>query len=342
VDDDGSGYGRVRVGRQLGGGATVAAQVETRYSHHRESLTVGGPQFSYSQWLVSLVAEADAIALHKWRLTFGGGWEFAATPETGDYPDRSATDAVVAHFDLARTLADEVYVHATVSRRSRFPSMREMFSGALGRFVPNPDLQPERQDLFEVGVGSQGRTWDWGLAAFAAYLTDGIERVALQADDGELFTRVNQTRIRTLGFEAVAAWRPWRSLSLAGHYTHLAADVWQDGGYTRPAEDRPQDLGTLTCSFDHRSGLNVALAWSVIGSRYSADPTADGGLRQLPAQAAWNLRFAYTAYPAAHWLAGLELFLRVDNVFDRVVEPQLGLPEPGRTFTVGVKLRLGS
>jgi iron complex outermembrane receptor protein len=275
-------------------------------------------------------------------LTVGGGWEFAVTPETGEYQQRATNDAAVAHLDLARALAERAHVHATISRRSRFPSMREMYSGALGRFVPNPELRPERQDLFEVGVSSEATRWDWGIAVFAAFLDDGIERVALPDGNPALFTRVNRVRIRTVGFEAVAGWRPWRSLSLTGHYTRLEARGWEDGAYQLPAEDRPEYLGTITCRYDLDIGLGGAVEWHVVGPRYGADPTVVGGLRHLPAQNRWDLRFSYTTYAPTGWLAGAQLFLRLDNVFDQVIEQQIGLPEPGRTISAGVKLRWGT
>jgi len=341
-DHDGTGYGRVRIRRHLGGAAELAAQAETRYTQHRETLTVGGPQQNYSQWLTSFVAEASGVALGDWLLTAGGGWEFAATPETGDKPARAATDAAVAHLDLAYAVTDRSVVHGTASRRSRFPSLREMFSGALGRFEPNPELRAERQDLFEIGISSRGPGWDLGGAAFASYLDGGIEKVVLPDSAAALYTRVNRTQIRTLGLEALAGWRPSRSLSLTGHYTLLDARVRQGGAYTRPAEDRPNYLATVTCSYDHRSGIGGAVEWHILGPRHGADPTAPGGLRRLPAQGRWNLRIDYTAYPAPDWLGSIQLYVRFDNVFDQLVTSQVGLPEPGRMVSIGAKLRLGS
>ena len=339
-DHDGTGYGRARVRRHLGGAAELAAQAEARYTQHRESLTVDGPQQNYSQWLTSFVAEASGVALGGWLLTAGGGWEFATTPETGDKPPRAATDAAVAHIDLAHAVAGRSVVHGTVSRRSRFPSLREMFSGALGRFEPNPNLQPERQDLFEIGLSSRGSGWDLGGTAFASYLDGAIEKVVLPDSATALYTRVNRAQIRTLGLEALAGWRPLRGLSLTGHYTLLDARVRQDGAYTQPAEDRPNYLATITCSYDHRSGIGGAVEWHILGPRHSADPTAPGGLRRLPAQGRWNLRLDYTAYPAADWLDSAQLYVRLDNLFDQLIESQVGLPEPGRTISLGAKLRL--
>ncbi|MDX1421254.1 MAG: TonB-dependent receptor, partial [Rubricoccaceae bacterium] len=51
-----------------------------------------------------------------------------------------------------------------------------------------------------------------------------------------------------------------------------------------------------------------------------------------------NARLGYRLQPAAGWTA--EVFGRVDNATDALVTPQLGLPGPGRTVRVGLRVTL--
>jgi iron complex outermembrane recepter protein len=69
-----------------------------------------------------------------------------------------------------------------------------------------------------------------------------------------------------------------------------------------------------------------------VGSAYSAN--AAGVLVPLEQSTSLNLRAAYqlTLGPGT-----AELFLRVDNVTDEFIEPQIGLPAPGRWFRGGVR-----
>ena len=340
---DQTGYARARLSRDLGGPTNIALQAESRYTHHNETLVVDGPEYAYSQWLGSLVAEAAALRLGVLRLTAGAGWEVAATPETGDKPARDPEQAGVFNLRLASDALASLSVHGAASRRSRFPSLRELFSGALGRFLPNPDLGPEHQDLVEIGLTGRGKGWDLGLAAYASFLSDGIERVVVP-DTTALYTRVNREQIRTLGGEVVGGWRPGHTLSFTGQYAYIDARVKEGDSYDRPAEDRPQYLLTLTGAWSPGLGLGLAAEWRLLGPRYSADPSAADGLTRIGAQGRWSLRAGYTIFPNFRnegALSSGEIFLRLDNIFDQVVEYQVGLPEPGRTVSVGLQARFG-
>ncbi|MFO7653512.1 MAG: TonB-dependent receptor [Candidatus Krumholzibacteriia bacterium] len=345
-DRDLTGYLRTRLDRDLDAAAALSLQLETRYARHRETLVVGGDELAYAQWLGGLTAEArlGRRAADRWRLTVGGGWELAATPESGDRPDRGTTGAGVMTARLERDLGAATTIYAAAARRSRFPSLRELYSGALGRFLPNPDLAPERQDLLEGGFTVAGRgdraAWDAGVSAFATWLHDGIERVMLPGPSIR-YQRVNRTRVRTLGAELVASWRPRTWLSLSAHHAVLTARVLQDGSYDLPAEDRPQFITMGGARWLPSPDWEIALQAHVLGPRHSADATAPDGLRRLPAQARWDVRLAWTTGAPLPGVTAVELVAGVDNLSDAVIETQTGLPEPGRTFHGGLNLRLG-
>jgi len=333
TDDDRTGTARLRVTRRVGDGASVAVQGLARYAHHRESLVKDGPELGYAQWLTSLTAEGTARPAAGWTLRGGAGWERAATPETGDKPERDAVDALVAHARAQRDLGPRVSLHAAASRRSRFPALRELYSGALGRFVPNPDLRPERQDLLEVGGVARGASWEAGVAGFAARLRDGIERLALP---DRRFQRANIDEIRTLGVEAVATWRPWPALSLAAHHTLLRARREREGGAEGAVEDRPAYTSFASATWTAPRGLRLTVEGTAVGPRESADATdQEDGLRRLPPGATLNARLGWTWRLPPNGLERVEFFLRANNLLDATIEAQTGLPEAGRMVFVG-------
>jgi iron complex outermembrane recepter protein len=342
-DFDRTGHAQVGLTRWLGTHSRLSFQGNVRYTQHREILTFGGATNSYAQWLTGLVVEAEHHFATVWGMRAGAGWDHAATPESGDKNKADGFDAPALNLRLSRQLGRRSELYVSGSRRSRFPSLRELYSGALGRFVPNPDLRPERQDLLEAGVTAQSSGWHFSGAAFLQYLSDGIEKEALPGPDRQ-FMRVNRTKIRVAGLEVAGGWRPWPDLEITGQHTIMAARVEADGEFDRPAEDRPDYLSHLGINWQGYTGPGALVEAAVTGPRWSADTTdAEDGLTRLPAGVRWNMRLSW------RWEMGgggdsagteLEAHLRLDNVFDQWTNYQVGLPEPGRVFSGGLMVRM--
>ncbi len=340
-DHDRTGHAMLGVTRWLAPDLRLTLQGNARYTNHRESLTAGGDELAYAQWLTALVAEGEWQTAGGWTLRGGAGWDHAATPQTGDKPDRPADDAEALNLRLERDLRAHTRIYLAASRRSRFPSLREMFSGALGKFLPNPDLHAERQDLIETGLTTRGRRGHLATAFFLQELHGGIEKEKL-ADGSGRFMRVNRTRIRVPGCEIIGTADLSPLLTVSVQHTFLGARVRQDGAFTGRAEDRPDYLSQASIAWRQpERGPDALLEALVTGPRWSADASGasddTGGLQRLPAGVTWSLRLGY------RWLTdgrSVSAHLRVDNIFDRNVPYQVGLPAPGRLITGGLSLEI--
>ena len=335
---DRTGYGKVSLNRWLGDSAQVTAQAVARYTHHRESLTVGGPVKAYAQWLTSLVIQGEVQPTDRWVLQAGLGWDHAATPESGDKAPNDPDNAPAVNLRALHRLDDQTRVYAAASRRSRFPSLRELYSGALGRFVPNPELKPEQQDLYEIGMVTDHRAWRFEAAVFLNYLHDGIEKVKWPGADNR-FQRINRTEIRVPGVELVGHWNAARDMVINLQHTVMSARVEEDGVHDRPAEDRPDYLSRAGVNWRQATGPGALLEAVLTGPRWSADVSGasavTGDLRRLPAGVTWNLRLSWRF---GHPPTAIDLHARVDNLFDQLVEDQVGLPNPGRVFSGGLSV----
>lgn len=336
---DRTGYGRVRLTRWLGDTASLAVQGSARYTHHRESTTVGGATQAYAQWLTSLTAESEFLPADHWTIRAGLGWDHAATPESGDKAGKDPDHALAANLRVMRAVSDRTGIYAAASRRSRFPSLRELYSGALGRFVANPGLKPESQDMIELGTTAAGDRWRLECAAFVSWLRDGIEKVVLPGPERR-FMRVNRTEIRVPGLELVGGWTLRPDLELSAQHTILDAHVLVDDQPDRPAEDRPAYQSLAALDWRPSAGPGALVEAQVTGPRWSADQTAVDGLRHLPAGVIWNLRLSWRWPAPSTAAAGVEAHLRVDNLFDQLLEFQTGLPESGRVVSGGFALTL--
>ncbi len=334
IDDDRTGFLRGRVTRELSDRHALSVQASSRYTRHRESLVINGPRLDYAQVLSEVAAEASLRPWSGWHVQLGAGYDLATTPESGDKPARDATGAAAVFARCECELARGVHAHASYARRSRFPALRELYSGALGRFIPNPELAPEVQDLWDVGVVTRRGAGELSLTGFASFLDGGIERVGL-GDGTNRFRRVNLDEIRTLGVELVGAWRPHRQWELGAHHAILDARRRVDGAYVPGVEDRPNFLSYATVDWKGPAAMRVTLTTALLGPRQSADPAdTQDGLRRLPTQGTLGVRVA-RAFSGGGLFTRGEVHLRVDNLLDAEVDAQMGLPLAGRTVSGG-------
>ena len=111
---------------------------------HDEVLSPGGANV-YRQRLWSLAAESEWRLgdSGRTRLSLGTVVDGSDTPESGDKPPLGRLTEYGFRLGMSSLVSEGLLVHGGVSRRARFPSLRELYSGALGRFEPNPDLTPE-------------------------------------------------------------------------------------------------------------------------------------------------------------------------------------------------------
>src|SRR5690606_27787757 len=108
---------------------------------------------------------------------------------------------------MTHDIGNDWRLHASASERSRFPALRELYSGALNRFRPNPELRPETLLGFEAGF-IVDRSWGpipdgtVQVTAFHHRLSDAVARITLQ--NPTRFMRINRDRIESQGLEMLA------------------------------------------------------------------------------------------------------------------------------------------
>ncbi len=337
-DRDFTAFFSFRLDRKIRRGLSAGILSSARYARHKESLIWRGSWQASSQALFSNTLELRSEGDGDWRYRIGLGFENSSTPETGETEDRDGDRAGVFQAGLIRALGSSGELKLALSRRSRFPSMREMFSTALGKFQANPELGPETQNLAELGYslrGSRGEAW---LGFFASQLEGGIEKIPYEGESAR-FIRVNRDEIRVAGLEFMLGWRPRPGLHVGVQHSHFHARAREAGGEELPAEDRPDYLSRLSLAWTRGAGLRLRFEAAVTGPRQSAHP--DEGLVELPAEGSASLRLA-RVFRLERWAPGsdLEVYLRVDNLFDSVLLSQVGLPEAGRTLQAGLNLAL--
>ena len=312
---------------------------------YEETLPPAAPA-NYRQKLSSSGVELD-VPLGA-NTSIGGGIVFdeSRSPETGGRePGQEPFDNIGWRVGISRELNPSWGVHASLSERSRFPALRELYSGALNRFTPNPDLKPETLMALEGGFtlsAASGTTRSTlQVTGFRHALADAVVRITLANTH---FMRVNRDRIESTGAELLAGFTfgadPDRAVTLNGDallqniriFDRTANDA------ERHAENNPEMRG--------RVELGVPLPWQIrgfattrhTGKQYCLNADTQSEMT-LGAATATDLAVQRSVSVSSGLFRTLRTVLSFDNVGNAAVFDQCGLPQPGRTLRLMMTLR---
>lgn len=299
----------------------------------------GAPAVRYRQRLWSVAGEtvvrfpqAAGAWFDEFDLSAGGAFDRSTYPLSGNAPALDARNAWGGRAGASVLLADgHVTVHANATRRARFPALRELFSGALGRFDPNPDLKPETLEAFEAGITLRDRAGTLQFSGFRQRLSDAVVRVR----NGSLFRRVNEEGLRSTGAELVAA-RRFGPVAVSGSVTGQTVELLD----RPPGMDHPENLpewsGGARAAWTAGQRLTLGGGLRFTGEQFAIDPDT-GDLASLPARTRFDADIAYGWSLGRGWLSALETRFVAENLTDEAVYDAFGLPEPGRTFRFEVR-----
>jgi iron complex outermembrane receptor protein len=328
----------------LGGDGELRGAFTYADVHHDEAQD-GEGRGSYRQRLWSLGTEAEwgfdrlmgIPGTGVTRYTLGIALDGADTPESGDKPalDRLWDWGVRVG---ATSLASEegLLFHGALSRRARFPALRELYSGALGRFVPNPDLGPEVLTGGEIGLTLTRGGGELQLVAFHQRMTDGIVRSSVSTSEGTKYRRVNQDEIRSTGVELLASGRVG-PIGLSGDLTLQRVRGFTPEGDEVRLEYEPQLAGQVRAVVPLPRQVRGTAELRFIGRQYCENPEI-GGLQPFESHQIVDLGLSRGFDAGTGVLSRVEAVVGLENVTDRFALDQCGLPQPGRTFRVQVRV----
>lgn len=267
------------------------------------------------------------------RVSFGFSIDGSDTPRTGGRPQRDAIWAWGARAGGTLSLGNgDWLLSGGVSRRVRFPALRELYSGALGKFVVNPDLDPEVLWVAETGLTGRIGRLEAQAVVFHQRLTDAIVRASL--GDGRL-QRQNRDRVLSTGLELVANYT-WRRFVLSGDVT--LKDVSLEDPTASERESRPEYqpwvAGGLAATVPLALEATATGRLRHLGPRYCVNPDLERDER-LSADTWADLEVARSfRLPGRQ----LQLSFAAENVTDSRVLDQCGLPQPGRLFRLQLRV----
>ncbi|MGH7554259.1 MAG: TonB-dependent receptor plug domain-containing protein, partial [Longimicrobiales bacterium] len=349
------GYERTWTGRallthSLPKNATFRAAFTNADVRYTETLAPGAND-EYRQKLWSAGGEIEAPIGSRTSLAGGLVYDRTTTPETGGRtPAQAPFDGIGWRAGLTHDLGAAWRLHASASRRSRFPALRELYSGALNRFIPNPDLEPEKLLGFEAGVAGERALGPvpaamFQLTGFHHNLDDAVIRITLPAPDRR-FRRINRDRIESTGAEILAGFTfsEDRERAVTLSFDALIQkitiyDVTAQGEPSRHAENNPETRGTIELAVPLPLALRAHANSRYTGTQYCLNSDTGNEMelkRQVESDLMVERSFVVSGSGA---LRSLRAQVALDNVANTTVYDQCGLPQPGRTLRVVFHLR---
>lgn len=314
----------------LGRGSTLTGAATYADVSHRERIDAGAAA-DYRQRLWSVASELSAIIGRSGRVSAGLAMDGADTPEAGGKPPLGTLHAWGGRLGVSALAGERARVHAAVSRRARFPSLRELYSGALGRFQPNPELEAETLVGAEAGATARAGALEIQGVLFHHRLSDAVVRTV--TPEGR-FRRENAHEIRSTGVELLGDVEAGR-LRIGADFLVQHVELTGAGATAgRRPEHQPPLRAGATAELPLMLRLDAVAAVNYTAAQFCVHPDTGRDLR-LEAGGMLDLGFQRT-WPARGTPIRVSAF--VDNLTDAAVFDQCGLPQPGRTFRIGLQV----
>ncbi len=325
----------------------AATMSKVAYDETLNAQLVTATAVRYEQELNSYGVELEVPAAGRILVSGGVVRDEASTPKTGGRTPLGALHKTGWRLGSTFMVNDGVRLHAALSERARFPALRELYSGALNRFDPNPNLRPENLLGFEAGITLDGGALaEQGIrlqaVGFRHRLEDGVVRITLP---NRLFRRVNRDEIRSTGVELIASWlsAELKGASITADATiqHVRVhDQLLTGSVENEsrAEHTPEQRGSLTISSPMLAGFKASLMGSYTGTQYCQHPDLNRQV-ELSSQTVSNAAVTRSFQLRNNGiLQRLTALIAMDNIGNRTVYDQCGMPQPGRTLRFGLTL----
>lgn len=229
-------------------------------------------------------------------------------------------------------------LHGGVSRRSRFPALRELYSGALGRFEPNPGLRPELMTATEIGGTLRDGGAELQAVVFHQRLTDGIVRSTVTVDGVSKFQRVNQDEVRSTGLELLGSAEVGRHVLLRSDLTLQHVRGLTEGGEEVELEYEPTAAGKVGVDLALPDRWTAAADLRFASEQFCQNPEI-GGLEGFDTEPQVDVEVGRRfSLGRGGTLQRIQASLLLDNVGDAAVFDQCGLPQPGRMLRLQLRL----
>jgi len=274
---------------------------------------VGKEWEDFEHKTVSIGIENHFSLNQKWKLVAGASLDYL---KKNFRADKTTINPILG---IKFNPQNYIDFHVTFSQKSRFPSMKSLYSTSLG----NPDLKDERGTNYEFGFTYE-RSIFFSGAIFYNRISDLIKGV--RNPDGS-HTNYNIGKAQIFGFELeFQKTLAWLNLSL--NYTYLDG---KDKDENRPLEELPKNQLNFSLQITAKHKIRFMLFGFAVS--HSEIKLSDNIIK-IPGYFITNAILSKD-------FSNLSIFFKAENLFNNYYYSNMGFPMKARTISAGLKLNIG-
>jgi iron complex outermembrane receptor protein/outer membrane receptor for ferrienterochelin and colicins len=275
----------------------------------------------------NLALEEEYKATDQISLVLGVSYDAFEPTKTYDQPEPGRMDTVNPQVGMVFDMTDATRFHASVGKKTRFPSLKELYSEHAGG---NPDLEPEKTMAYEAGVS---HIFSEKVSVEASYFYYDVEDLisTTELDEEDVYVNIDEATIS--GLEAGIDLTLTDAFKAGVNYTYM--DTVDGVNDDRQIENRPRHRVNLDTVYRFAFGLTANIQASYVGDRYWEDYA--GEWTKMENYFLFNAKLTQKLKKVG--AVESEIFFQGSNILDEDYI-ETGAPEPGFNFLAGITLRM--
>jgi iron complex outermembrane recepter protein len=325
---------------------TVRLTVGYRGDSHNERGETNVPFSRFYSFTGSTGIEDEITINNNFAIVVGGSYDWFKVTKAYK-PPTSSSNKLTGLRDIVKpksmnsfnpmigttySFSDKTKLFASVARKTRFPTLQQLFSGTLSGQESNSQLKPEFALNSTVGVARAFSSFMWGeFAFFYNTVSDFISR------DNRDNAYQNTQKIEMYGIEVNSEFYPLKDLTLRLGYTFNHASDQSSDAVTENVRDIPEhklDLG-VSYTVPHAK-TKLDFNGTLISNVFNQLPTP-----RSPSQATQKVSgyFILNTRIAQPFLKHYEAYINFNNLLDKNYDSEYGFPASGRNIFGGITAR---
>jgi vitamin B12 transporter len=304
-------------------GVVTLSLASERDTWKNEGVVTGNtfdPNLSKAYNVYSTSIEYEVSPLENLGLVAGYGhfWQ-----TRGDMDEDGYSVLAGANYDLFK----DTRLKASFKRDIRFPSLDDLYDLSQG----NPNLVAERSYTYQGGVEQK-------LPMNSIISITGFYTVAknLIQNDQATSHNMNLAEVDFDGFELAAATQLVKQMLLRASYTYLDSKDKSRAGRDEQ-QYTPRDKVTLEGKYDFDCGFSPYASLLYVGNQYFYTKNNVNPVQKLRLD---NFVLVNVKLNQKLLAGKMNLYVGVDNIFDKNYETSYGFPQPGRFIYGGIEFNI--
>lgn len=331
--DDKTYGGSVELETQRLKNHTLRASVHYKEDRHKASDATGTIESEYEDTMVSLGLEDNIDLTDRLLLSVGYAWHRLKPDAVYDHSSNFALPGSQTADDIQAGLFYDLNYHArlyaTAARKTRLPTLKDRYSGRLGKYVENPNLQAETANNFEIGY--QGTPWHGAVAEAALFWSDVEDKIqsvyVIPGSSGKCggaskCQMQNVGKARYKGVELGLNSPVGDQFEVGGNLTWM--DIENTSNKDIRLTDVPEVKVILHGLWRPVPNLDLIALGEHNNSRWSSETDRVSGFTKVDLKTAWRP------------VPGVTTQVGVNNVTDKNHELSADFPQAGRTWFASV------